>query len=156
MKNLTVIRRVSRFLESLEDEISNNSDNSRILHTVDSINDDFYLLLKSKLYKIPSDDMRDIVSFDIDENLKFVNLEYCSITQEIYAACKSGDIMRINVEPEFECESMNQLNVNLQCMKLSPDHEMIVIVTSNGTVITMVSSFHIISEVTMILVASVN
>ncbi|XP_076249707.1 elongator complex protein 1 [Calliopsis andreniformis] len=147
MKNLTVIQSVRRLLKSLNDEMLKNSNDSKILYTVDSINDDFYLILQNKLYKIPLDYEKDIVSFDINENLKIINLEYCSITQELYAACKSGDVMKISVDSEFHCEVMNELNVNLQCMKLSPDHEMIVIVTVDGIVITMVSSFQIVSEV---------
>nr|XP_034181462.1 putative elongator complex protein 1 [Osmia lignaria] len=141
MKNLTVTQRAGRFLESLEIQISNDSN---ILHAVNSINDDFYLLLKNKIYKIPSNYKEDVVSFDIDENLDFIGLEYCTISQELYGACKSGDIMKIN---DFACELKIQLDVNLQCMKLSPDHEIIVLVTANDVMITMVSTFQIIAEV---------
>ncbi|CAK9811741.1 Elongator complex protein 1 [Anthophora plagiata] len=146
MKNLTLTKRASRNLNFLEEQIL-NFDDSKILHAVNSINDDFYVLLKHKLYKIPSDSDEDISPFDIDENLEFVSLEYCSVSQELYGACKSSDIMRINVESEFECELITELNVDLQCMKLSPDHEMIILVTVNDIVITMVSTFQIISEV---------
>lgn len=144
MKNLTVTQRVDRFLESLGIQISNDSN---ILHAVNSVNDDFYLLLKNKIYKIPSNCKEDVVSFDIDENLDFIGLEYCTISQELYGACKSGDIMKINVKYDFECELIIQLDVNLQCMKLSPDHEIIVLVTVNDVMITMVSTFQIIAEV---------
>ncbi|XP_076170382.1 elongator complex protein 1 isoform X1 [Ptiloglossa arizonensis] len=144
MKNLTVTQRANRSLKFLQNQILNDS---TILHTVNSINDDFYLLFKSKLYKLPSDYEKDIISFDIDKKLEFISLEYCSISQELYGACKSGDIMRINVESKFECEIVSQLNISLQCMKLSPDHEIIVVITVDGIVITMVSTFQIISEV---------
>ncbi|KOC68440.1 Elongator complex protein 1 [Habropoda laboriosa] len=146
MKNLSLTKRVSRVLNFLEEQILNLND-SKVLHTVNSINDDFYVLLKNKLYKIPSNFEEDISSFDIDENLEFISLEYCSISQELYGACKSGNIMRINIESKFECELITGLNVDLQCMKLSPDHEMIILVTVNDLVITMVSTFQIISEV---------
>ncbi|XP_053985315.1 elongator complex protein 1 [Hylaeus volcanicus] len=144
MKNLTVTRRVSRRLESLQNEIPSDSP---ILHAVNSVNDDLYILLKNKIYKLPSEYEKDIIFFNIDEKLEFVGLEYSIVTQELYGACKSGDIMRINVESEFECEVISQLNVDLQCMKLSPDHEIIIVITDYGTVITMVSTFDIISEV---------
>ncbi|XP_012140908.1 elongator complex protein 1 [Megachile rotundata] len=148
MKNLTVTQRANRFLESLGIPIL-NTNYLNILHAVNSINDDFYLLLRNKIYKIPSDYYADVVSFDIDENLEFVSLEYCSISQELYGACKSGDIMKINVALNFECELITKLNVDLQCMKLSPDHEIITLVTANDTVITMVSTFQILAEVNL-------
>ncbi|XP_076625115.1 elongator complex protein 1 [Colletes latitarsis] len=144
MKNLTITRRSSRSLKFLENKILNDS---TILYAVDTTNDDFYLLLKNKIYKLPSDYGKDIISFDIELELEFISLEYCSILQELYGACKSGDIARINVGSELECEIISQLNVNLQCMKLSPDHEIIIVITADGIVITMVSTFQIISEV---------
>ncbi|KZC12649.1 Elongator complex protein 1 [Dufourea novaeangliae] len=90
-----------------------------------SINDDFYILLNRRLYKIPLDYGNDITFFDIDQNVEFIGLEYCNLTQNIYAAC----------------------NHDLHCMKLSPDHEIIVLVTTNGTIITLVYTFETISMV---------
>ncbi|CAL7938888.1 unnamed protein product [Xylocopa violacea] len=146
MKNLTVTQRASRVLNFLNNQ-NQNSNDSKILHAVNTINGDFYILFKFKLYKIPSSHDKDISSFNIDETLKIISLEYCSVTQELFAACQSGDIMRINVESEFECELITQLNMDVQSMKLSPDDEMVVIVTENDIVITMVYTFQLISEV---------
>ncbi|KOX68903.1 Elongator complex protein 1 [Melipona quadrifasciata] len=125
MKNLIVRQRASRVLNILENQITNLND-LNILCAIDSSNDDFYILSNNKLCKVPSNRVENTSFFDIDESLEFISLEYCSMTQELYGACKSG---------------------NLQCMKLSPDHEMIVLVTVSGIVITMVSTFQIISEV---------
>ena len=148
MKNLTVTQRASRLFKSSEYQLLNDSNASQILCAVNSISDEFYLLSKNKLLKIPSDHEEEIVPFDVPVNLKLVDLEYCSITQELYAACESGDIMRMTtVGPEFECDVVTELGINLQCMKLSPDHEIIVAITENGTVITMVSTFDVIAEV---------
>ncbi|XP_033204247.2 elongator complex protein 1 [Bombus vancouverensis nearcticus] len=146
MKNLVVKQRASRLLNILENQMLNVKD-LKILYTVDSTNDDFYMLLKNKLCKIPSSYVEDISFFEIDENLEFIGLEYCSVTQELYGVCKSGSIIRINLEPEFRYELITDLNIDLQCMKLSPDHEIIILVTISGIVITMVSTFEIISEV---------
>lgn len=146
MKNLVVKQRASRLLNILENQMLNVKD-LKILYTVDSTNDDFYMLLKNKLCKIPSNYVEDISFFEIDENLEFIGLEYCSVTQELYGVCKSGNIIRINLEPEFRYELITDLNTDLQCMKLSPDHEIIILVTISGIVITMVSTFEIISEV---------
>ena len=111
MKNLTVTQRASRLFKSSEYQLLNNSNDSKILCAVNSISDEFYLLLKNKLFKIPSDPEEDIVPFDVPGNLKLVDLEYCSITQELYAACVSGDIMRMTtVGPEFECDVVTELD----------------------------------------------
>lgn len=155
MKNLTVTQRAGRLFKSSEYQLLNDSDDSKTLCAVNSISDEFYLLSKNKLFKIPSDHEEEIVSFDVPGNLKLVDLEYCSITQELYAACESGDIMRMTtVGAEFECDVVTELDVNLQCMKLSPDDEIIVAITENGTVITMVSTFHVIAEVIIVLIGS--
>ncbi|OAD52932.1 Elongator complex protein 1 [Eufriesea mexicana] len=124
MKNLTVTQRASRTLNILENQITNSSD-LKILYAINSNNGDSYIYLKNKLYKIPFNRVENISSYDINENLEFVSLEYCSISQQLYGACKS----------------------DLQCMKLSPDHEMIILVTINDIMITMVSTFQIISKI---------
>ncbi|XP_076644239.1 elongator complex protein 1 isoform X1 [Halictus rubicundus] len=147
MKNLKLTRRASRPINFLEDQILNESNASTALCAIDRITDDFYLLLKNKLYKISSPYVKDPTSYDINENLELVGLEYCSVTHELFAASKHGDIITISMEPKFGFEVMFQLNVDLQCMKLSPDHEMIILITVDGIVITMVSTFHVISEV---------
>lgn len=146
MKNLIVRQRASRVLNVLENQITNLSD-LNTLSAINSNNDDFYILSNNKLCKIPSNRVENINFFDIDESLEFINLEYSSMTQELYGACKSGSILRLSIEPEFKYELMIDLSTDLQCMKLSPDHEMIVLVTISGIVITMVSTFQIISEV---------
>ena len=146
MKNLIVRQRASRVLNVLENQITNLSD-LNTLYTIDSSNDDFYILSNNKLCKVPSNRLENTSFFDIDESLEFISLEYCSMTQELYGACKSGSILRVSIEPEFKYELITDLNTDLQCMKLSPDHEMIVLVTVHGIVITMVSTFQIISEV---------
>ncbi|XP_017891228.1 elongator complex protein 1 isoform X2 [Ceratina calcarata] len=146
MKNLTVVQRASRVLDFLESQIQDWND-SKILHAVNWSTNDSYIISKCKFYKIPSNYEEGIKIYDIDEDFEFISLEYCRISEELYGACKSGDIMRINVDSEFKYELITQLNVDLQSMKLSPDHEMIVIVTINDIVITMVSAFQVISEV---------
>ncbi|XP_076376507.1 elongator complex protein 1 isoform X1 [Megalopta genalis] len=145
MKNLTLTRRASRPLNFLQDHILNESNASTTLFTINTINDDVYLLLKNKLYKFPSDYGKDPTSFDVDENLELVGLEYCSVTQELFAASKDGDI--INLESKLGHEVMCQLNTDLRCIQLSPDHEIIILITVDGIVITMVSTYQVISEV---------
>lgn len=129
-------------------------DNRRLLEiqcAVNANNDDLYVLSGRELHTLPIDRKRDISTLNITkyDNSKIVGLEYCITTQELYCAYDSGDIARIDVtnESHFEYEIMAKFDSGLQCMKLSPDHEIITVVTSTGTVVTMVSDFQVISEV---------
>ncbi|KAK2583885.1 hypothetical protein KPH14_001159 [Odynerus spinipes] len=149
MKNLAVSRQSCRNLETLENEISCNLQCSRIPCTINPNNDDLYIALQNRLYVIPSDQEREITSVTItnEANNKIIGLEYTNITQQVYCAYANGDLMTVDVESGLGYELVTQINGGLSCMKLSPDHEMLTLVTANDIVITMVSTFDIISEV---------
>ncbi|XP_043669587.1 elongator complex protein 1 isoform X1 [Vespula pensylvanica] len=149
MKNLAVSRQSCRNLETLENEISCNLKYSKISCTLNPNNDDLYIALQRQLYIIPSDPNREIISVNINNeaNNKIIGLEYTNITQQLYCAYENGDLITINIDSELECELVTQINGGLSCMKLSPDHEILILVTPNDNVITMVSSFDIISEI---------
>lgn len=153
MKNLAVSRQSCRNLGALENEISCNLKYSKVSCTLNPNNDDLYIALEHQLYIIPSDPDREITSVNInnESNNKIIGLEYTNITQQVYCAYENGDLMTINIDSELDCEMVTQINGGLSCIKLSPDHEILVLVTSNDTVISMVSSFDIISEVFFII-----
>ncbi|KMQ97926.1 elongator complex protein 1-like protein [Lasius niger] len=73
--------------------------------------------------------------------------------QELYCAYESGAIARLDTSDRvnFIHEIVITFSSGLECMKLSPDNEIITAVTCTGTVITMVSDFQVISEVDLYL-----
>lgn len=157
MKNLVVYRQRRRSLQSIEDIKTHLKEFSKILCTVNPLTDDLYMLLGNQLYIVPSnftEDINNLTIIEHDESFKIVALEYSIISQELYCAYESGDIARININNKYniEYEIIFTHNAGLQCMKLSPDHEIITAVRNDGNVITMMSDyFEIISEVMCIL-----
>ncbi|XP_043500282.1 putative elongator complex protein 1 isoform X1 [Polistes fuscatus] len=149
MENLTVSRQSCRSLEALENEILDNFKYLKILCTINPNNDDLYIVLENQLYVIPSNPECEITSVNINNETKnkIIGLEYTNITQQVYCAYENGDLITISIESDLECELVKQINEGVDCMKLSPDHEILTLVTPKDTVITMVSSFDIISEV---------
>lgn len=149
MENLTVSRQSCRNLEALKNEILDNFKYLKILCTINPNNDDLYIALHNQLYIIPSNSECEITPVNINNETKnkIIGLEYTNITQQVYCAYENGDLITINIETDLECELVKQINESVNCMKLSPDHEILTLVTAKDTVITMVSSFDIISEV---------
>lgn len=120
--------------------------------TVNTDNGDLYVLLDTRLYTIPINDCQFHVRDIIDcKNLKLIGFEYCITTQQLYCAYDNGDIARLDATSEyheyFEYEVAATFDSGLQCMTLSPDHEIITVVTATGILVTMVSNFQVISEV---------
>ncbi|XP_035718153.1 putative elongator complex protein 1 isoform X1 [Vespa mandarinia] len=151
MKNLSVLRQSCRNLEALENEILCNLKYSKILCTLNPNNDDLYIGLQDQLYIIPSDPDSEITSVNINNeaNNKIIGLEYTNVTHQVYCAYENGDLMTINIDSELDCEMITQINGGLSCIKLSPDHEILILITPDDTVITMICSFDIISKVNL-------
>ena len=114
-------------------------------------NDDLYVLKDRLLYEISFKDDLKIRTININiENEsanKSVGVEYSSDVGQVWCAYESGVIVPISVEPELQQELDNCIQGGLRCMKLSPDQEILVLITANDTVITTVSNFHIVSQV---------
>ncbi|KAG7188195.1 hypothetical protein KM043_017688 [Ampulex compressa] len=144
MKNLMVHRTICRPL-ALSTILQNVKD-QKISYALNPNNDDLYILIENNLYTIPSDSQSCVTSTTIVEDVdnKFCALEYSVITQELYAGCINGRIFGIDVDSKVE--EVAKLQNGLYCMVLSPDHEMFTIITQT-TVVTMLSTFDIISEV---------
>lgn len=153
MKNLVIRRQRRRSIQFIKDIVKDNRQFLELQCTVNTNNNDLYVLLGNELYMLPIDHKRNINNLTITkyENCKIVGLEYSILTEELYCAYDSGDIARIDVtnESHFEYEIIAKFD-DLECVKLSPDHAIITAVTSTGTVITMVSDFQVISEVMLL------
>ncbi|XP_012270137.1 putative elongator complex protein 1 [Orussus abietinus] len=111
--------------------------------------DNLYIFERNRLYGVSTNVTLGVtlVQIDVSEDLTPVGLEYCSVSQQLYCAYDSGDVAKVFTREELECEEIVKVNGGLRCIKLSPDHEILILITLNDTVITMTSSFHVISEV---------
>lgn len=80
---------------------------------------------------------------------KIVAIDYCSVNEEIYFACDSGLIFNVTPENESKVkyDEVADFSSGMLCMKLSPDHEVIVLLTKDLTVVTLNSNFDILKEV---------
>lgn len=93
----------------------------------------------------------------IDQQLEFkkqekiVAIDYCSINEEIFIACDSGLIFCLTPEGEHQVkyDEIADFPNGMSCMKVSPDHEMIVLLTKDLTVVTLNSNFDILKEVSL-------
>ncbi|XP_011876927.1 PREDICTED: putative elongator complex protein 1 [Vollenhovia emeryi] len=148
MKNLAVHEVRRRNLECLRDARINQDLLKSIQCSLNASNNDVYLLVDKYLCAIPFEGQRIL---DMDHPSKVIALEYCITMQELYCAYESGCITTIDTKDHasIECKVAATFASGLQCMKLSPDHELIVVVTGAGTVATMVLDFQIMSEVNL-------
>lgn len=80
---------------------------------------------------------------------KIVAIDYSSVEEEIYIACDSGLVFSLTPETEHKVKynEIADFPSGLLCMKVSPDHEMVVLLTKDLTVVTLNSNFDILKEV---------
>lgn len=155
MRNLAVHQLRRRSVEFIKDNAEENvHEPEQCIHCAIDPNDlSIYVLFNNRIYIISMEDNSDITSISINlpgyENAKVVGFEYCITMQELYCAYESGAIARLDVSDRvnFIQKVTTFDDYYLECMKLSPDNEIITVVTCNGTVITMVSDFQVLSEV---------
>lgn len=169
MKNLVVnefVRLKFPCWESLEEDNNlpldmfkkNISDTDLLIYpwkcAVNANNGDLYVPLDVHLVSLSIYGENTFLPWNFINWKKIVGLEYCITTQLLYCALDHGDIVTLNPgingtddSSGLTHEIVASFDGGLQCMKLSPDHEIITVVTDSGTVITMVSDFQVISEV---------
>ncbi|EFN87660.1 Elongator complex protein 1 [Harpegnathos saltator] len=155
MKNLVVYRQYRKSLTVLEDIEQGSCEFSNVCSwkcTVNPVNEDLYILLGTRLFIVPVYDKHDINVHDVTyKDSKVVGFEYSAARQQLYCAYDNGDIAKLDVTskyPEyFDYEIVASYN-GLKCMALSPDHEIMTVVTGNGILITIISNhFLVISQV---------
>lgn len=153
MRNLAVHQLRRRSVEFIKDNAEENvHEPEQCMHcAIDPSYLNVYVLFNNRIYIISMEDNSDIISINLSEheNSKIVGFEYCITMQELYCAYESGAIARLDISDRvnFIHEIVTTFDDYLECMKLSPDNEIITVVTRRGTVITMVSDFQVISEV---------
>jgi len=153
MRNLTVHQINRRNLEFMK----NIEINQELLKCVQcAINpscNDIYVLLSDHLNVI-QDKPDGNTNFTIVDNDQYcftniVAMDYCITVQELYCAYESGCIAKIDImnQTDINYNIVTVLDSSLQCMKFSPEHDLIAAVTSKGIVLTMVLNFDIMSKV---------
>lgn len=154
MKNLAISRPLSKVLKDTVQEFIRFKTCQELWEymqcTINPSNNDLYVW-KDKYISVISIEGQNSVVIDFTPFYfsKVIALEYCTTVQELFCAYESGCIAKLELKDfsRFEYSVGTTFNSGLQCMKLSPDHELIVAVTNPGIVVTMAVDFHIISEV---------
>ncbi|XP_012536297.1 putative elongator complex protein 1 [Monomorium pharaonis] len=150
MRNLVVNEKNCRNVYNVFKNIETNQKLSEcVICTVSLNNNDTYILFDGHLYVVTVES-DNIIDIDIGQysSSKIIAMEYCITLQELYCAYESGDIASINLmDPtSVDYKVIATFNEGLQCMKFSPDHELIAIVSSEGILNTMVLDCQILSE----------
>lgn len=120
-------------------------------YCVDPRNDTLFIVDACHFYVICNslESMRSLKTTYIndDPEARPVGMEFWSDNQSIYCAYSNGKLFKISPEDPFEVEVAAVMDEGINCMQLSPDQELLVLVTNNHHVITIVSSLSIMSEV---------
>ncbi|XP_046749478.1 putative elongator complex protein 1 [Diprion similis] len=151
MKNLRVLQQSYIELKNLESGLDSEvltSSTAESLCCLDNDGGDFYVYKNNNVYHITTGIFE---YFHLgNENVvdsKLVGFAFCDSTRQIYLAYSCGRLFTIEIDlPDPQAEFAAQINEGLCAMKLSPDHEIVTLVTSNDTVIVMTSGFHVITE----------
>lgn len=152
MKNLRVLNQNYVQLEGLDDDPDSpllNLSESENLCCMDNDSGNFYVYKSNRVYSISTGKFE---SFQLDNesivDSKLVGFAFCDSTRQIYLAYACGQLFTLEIDiPDSKAEFTAQVNEGLQIMRLSPDHEIITLITSNDVVIVMTSGFHVITEV---------
>ena len=123
----------------------------------DCDNDRYYFLEveENVLFGFDAVTNKKIVSQTIEfknDKAKPIAMEYCSVNREYYVACDTGVVLCMTHidENQLKYEEIADFTNGLQCMKISPDHEAVVLLTKDNVVITLSSNFDILNEVKII------
>lgn len=155
MKNLTVQQVHRRSPIFMGDYLENSEKLFKRRYCVtNQSHNEMYFLLGELLFVIPfgKKDI-DILDFsfpsEITDFSKMIAMEYCITLQELYCAFESGYILKADIKnrSRIDYDIVATFDKGLQCMKFSPDNELIVVVTGTGNVITMVLDFQVMSKV---------
>jgi len=153
MRNLTVHQIKRKNLEFMKNIKTNQELLKCVQCVINPSYNDMYVLLGDRLNVIRNnpDGNTHFTIVDNDQYCftKIIAMVYCMAVQELYCAYESGCIAKIDImnETDINYSIVTMLNSSLQCMKFSPEHDLIAAVTSEGIVITMVLSFDIMSKV---------
>ncbi|XP_057324154.1 putative elongator complex protein 1 [Microplitis mediator] len=122
-----------------------------VSYCVDPRNDTLFIIDGSHFYII-SNTLESMTSLSTkgindDPEAKPFGMEYWSDNETIYCAYSNGKLLKISLDEQIEIEVAAVMDEGINCMQLSPDQELLVLVTNNHHVFTTTSSLSIMSEV---------
>lgn len=146
MKNLSV---QTHLVQNNSPEFCQETLNDAVLCCINPDNDDLYVLQDKHFYAFSSKNglRTAVIDIETEESAKPVGLEYCSDVEQLWCAYDTGVIISINAESVSQPEVTTRFSEGLRSMKLSPDQEILVLITADNTVVTTVSDFHVVSKV---------
>lgn len=143
MKNLTLYCQEIRELTVRDIYSSSLECNHAFCINLDD--DDFYIGTESNFYRIPSDNKQSDHVINFDNCSRIIGM--FTYTERIYFASDSGEMFCFDpLDPE-NLIFYEQLNVDLQCMSVSPDVDIIVVVSTEGQIIILDLSLEVLSKV---------
>ena len=112
-------------------------------------NDDFYLLTQYGIDFIPADKEKPRYVLDFERYGDYRPVGMASVYDTVFFAFECGNLVSINThdDGDFENDLLEDIQMNLHSMSMSPDQDVIVLVNKKGTVITMDVNFQVISKV---------
>ncbi|KAJ8678919.1 hypothetical protein QAD02_014706 [Eretmocerus hayati] len=151
MKNLIVETQASNVFDETQQPLPStdyhccfNSDNNR-----------FYIIENGKNTLVVLDAFTGERYSDGDQiflpkyrHLKYVGIEYCSITEEFFIACENGIVLCLTFlsSKSFKVQEIAEFPNGLSAIHISPDQEIVILVTKDGQVIVLNSHFDIVRE----------
>ncbi|XP_043471428.1 putative elongator complex protein 1 [Leptopilina heterotoma] len=139
MKNLTLYNQEIR-------EISKRGLSTDVNHyCLDPDNDDFYIETENNFYQIPSDSEKTEHAVNSDHCCQIIGM--FTFLNRIYYASDNGNLFCFDILDPENFIFYEELNVDLHCMSISPDMDIIVVVTKTGQIVTLDLSLEVLSKV---------
>lgn len=143
MKNLTIHAQSQRDIKDLNIRAGKN------VCCLNADTDHLYVYCDDNLYNIPPDVKADINGLSIAEytqNETPAALEYCSLLDNVICALESGVVLIIDFSNQSVTPCDYFFEGGISCMKFSPDHEILVVVTKLNFVHVLFTQSHLTVE----------
>lgn len=139
MKNLTLYNQEIREISKREFSTDGNH------YCIDPDNDDFYIGTENNFYHIPSDSEKTEHALNSDHCCQIIGI--FTFMNRIYYASDNGNLFCFDILDPENFIFYEELNVDLHCMSISPDMDIIVVVTKTGEIVTLDLSLEVLSKV---------
>ncbi|CAG5101165.1 Similar to Elp1: Elongator complex protein 1 (Mus musculus) [Cotesia congregata] len=147
MRNLTVS---SHVIADLRDQFIPSGLPDNVSCCLDPINDNLFVVDANNIYLICKNEMgfEVLKKTGINDNTeaKPVGIQYWSDNETLYCAYDNGDLIKVSPNEPFDHQVAAHIDGGIECIQLSPDQEILVLVTKTHQVYTMISSLQVMSE----------
>ena len=148
MRNLTIYNQDVQKHSNI-DQWSELDSKSNYFCCVDPDNDDFYFLTKYGIHLLPSNKKNPENILNIDRYSTYSPVGMTFIEDRVFFAFEDGEVISADIYDDTgENDVLEILNTNLQCMQISPDQEIVALISTEEIVMTVAySNFQIVSKV---------